>query len=66
MFRLYDTVKLRKPTEIIHADYIGAIIDVLTNGEAYTVEFIDNNGETIDDSLFCEFTEDELILFNAE
>lgn len=66
MFKLYDTVRIKEPTELIRADYIGAVVDVLNNGESYTVEFIDSNGKTIVDSLFNEFAEHELVLYRVE
>ena len=64
MFELYDTVRLKEEnTELgIKPSNIGAIVDVLGNGEAYTVEFVDENGDTIEDALFAEFSEDELEL----
>lgn len=64
MFNLYDMVKLKKDREDIglKKGTIGAIIDVVNNGEVYSVEFVDDNEETIDDSLFTYFKPDELEL----
>ena len=38
---------------------IGTIVDIHNGGEAYTVEFIDENGETIEEAFYTEFTESE-------
>lgn len=62
MLRLYDIVKLKneRPDLKIKTNNIGVIVDVLKDGEAYTVEFTDENGNTIENSLFVEFKENEL------
>lgn len=64
MLKLYDVVKLKKsnPELGISSSNTGAVVDILSGGEAYTVEFIGNDGETIEPALFVEFTEDELTL----
>ncbi|MBR4077681.1 MAG: DUF4926 domain-containing protein [Oscillospiraceae bacterium] len=64
MLKLHDVVRLKKENKKygIPADTIGAIVDVLGDGDAYTVEFVDNEGNTYEDALFTEFREDELIL----
>ncbi|MBR5518635.1 MAG: DUF4926 domain-containing protein, partial [Clostridia bacterium] len=41
---------------------IGTIVDKLSNGKAYTVEFLDENNDTIEEALFTEFGENDLIL----
>ena len=64
MLKLYDVVALK------HDDFQhgvkkgqkGTIIDVLANGEAYTVEFVDDKGETIEQALFTEYEEKDLEL----
>lgn len=62
MLKLYDIVKLKneRPDLKIKTSNIGVIVDVLKDGEAYTVEFTDENGNTIENSLFVEFKENEL------
>lgn len=66
MFGLYDVVKLKKDDQVhgVKAAYIGAIVDVLSDskGDAYTIEFIDEKGETIEEALFAEYTPDSLTL----
>ena len=64
MFKLYDVVKLIKnrPDIGIKDNNIGTIIDIVENGRAYTVEFMDENNETIEESIYNYFDETELIL----
>lgn len=64
MLNLYDVVKTKKdyPDLSLTKENIGAVVDVLNGGEAYTVEFIDDSGDTIEDALFTEFKENDLIL----
>jgi len=64
MFKLYDVVKLKKsrPDIGIKINNIGSIIDIIENGKAYTVEFIDENNETIEEGIYEYFDESELIL----
>ena len=64
MLRLHDVVQLKNENKEygIPAGTTGAIVDVLGEGSAYTVEFVDNDGNTYEDALFTEFREDELIL----
>ena len=45
--------------------YTGTIVDVLGNGEAFTVEFIDENGDMIEKAIMKEYTADQLILFES-
>lgn len=63
MLKLYDIVKLKKEDKKfgIKPTYIGSIVDIINNGEAYTVEFINPNGDTIEKALMTEFSENELI-----
>lgn len=64
MLELYDVVSLVND-DIEHGvkkEYIGAVVDVLSGGEAYTVEFVDDKGETVEDALFTEYKENELRL----
>ena len=63
MFNLYDIVKTKKdyPELFVTKENIGTVVDVLNSGEAYTIEFINEDGETIEDALFKEFKENELI-----
>jgi len=62
MFTLHDVVKLKhdRPDLGIQSSFIGAVIDVLDGGGIFTVEFIDENGDTIDTSLYTYFKYDEL------
>ena len=62
MLNLHDIVTLkeddletgiRKGTE-------GTVVDIHGNGEAYTVEFFDRDGDTIEASFDKEFTENEI------
>lgn len=64
MFKELDVVRLKKDdaTLGIMSSYIGTIVDVHNNGEAYTVEFFDNDNETIMEGLYAEFSPDELQL----
>ena len=59
-----DIVKLKKPRPDlgITSDNEGTVVYVHNNGEAYTVEFFDDNNETIDESIMTEFYPDELEL----
>jgi hypothetical protein len=60
--KLYDTVRLKEdnPAVGVTTDNLGSIVDVLGDNEAYTVEFFDSDGNTIEDALFIEFTDDQL------
>lgn len=62
MLALYDVVRLREddPAHGVKKSYKGAIVDILAGGEAYTVEFFNDDDETIEDALFTEYTEDQL------
>lgn len=62
MFELNDMVKVKKeyPELSLTPKHIGAIVDAHNGGEVYTVEFIDENGDTIEQALYTEFTESEL------
>ena len=64
MFSLYDTVKL-KADDIVHGvkkTYTGTIVDVLDEGAAYTVEFFDTSGQTVEEALFTEYSPEDLLL----
>ncbi len=63
MLKLYDVVrtKIDHPELQIKKTYIGTIVDVINNGDAYTVEFINDNGDVLEDALFTEFYEKDLI-----
>ncbi len=67
MLKLHDVVKLKKEDKIagVSTDNIGAVIDILKGGEAYTVEFINDEGVTIEGSIFTQYKEDELILIET-
>lgn len=66
MIALYDTVKLKKDREdisVLSSD-IGTVIDIVNHkGDLlFTVEFFNKNGESIDESIFVYFREDDLEL----
>lgn len=64
MFQLYDVVALKHDDSQhgVRKGQKGTIIDVLANGEAYTVEFVDDKGVTIEQALFTEYEEKDLEL----
>lgn len=64
MLNLYDVVSLKQDDEEhkVKKGCIGTVIDVHAGGRAYTVEFVDDTGETIEDALFTEYEERELLL----
>ena len=53
MLKLFDTVTLKN-------DDPETIVDVLGNGKAFTVEFFDEDGNTIEASLYTEYTPAQL------
>ena len=59
----HDIVRLKEDRNDlgVKSSYIGAIIDISPDGIYYTVEFIDENRETIEASLWTEFTKSELV-----
>lgn len=62
MLKLFDTVTLKKddPETGVKAGTEGTIVDVLGNGKAFTVEFFDEDGNTIEASLYTEYTPAQL------
>ena len=62
MLKLFDIVTLRNddPKTGINAGTEGTIVDVLGNGKAFTVEFFDEDGNTIEASLYTEYTPAQL------
>lgn len=58
MLKLFDTVTLKNddPETGVKAGTEGSIVDVLGNGKAFTVEFFDEDGNTIEASLYTEYT----------
>ncbi|HHU05546.1 MAG TPA: DUF4926 domain-containing protein [Clostridiales bacterium] len=64
MLKLLDVVRLKEDNVKygVKASYRGTIVDVLNCGEAFTIEFFDENGETVEAALFTEFTPDEIEL----
>ncbi|MCL2813689.1 MAG: DUF4926 domain-containing protein [Oscillospiraceae bacterium] len=65
MFKLYDIVKLKnnRPDLGINKNNAGTVIDIIKieDGELYTVEFFDENNETIEDSIFVYFEDNQLL-----
>ena len=62
MLELFDVVRVKKeyPELSLTPKNRGTIVDVHNGGEAYTVEFIDEKGETVEKALYKEFTASEL------
>jgi hypothetical protein len=62
MFELYDTVVLLEDDHDtdVKAGTEGTVVYIQGNGEAYTVEFFDENGDTIEDALFKDFLPSQL------
>ena len=62
MLKLFDVVTLRNddPKAGIKAGTEGTIVDVLGNGKAFTVEFFDKDGNTIEASLYTQYTPERL------
>lgn len=62
MFELYDTVVLLgdDPEAGVKAGTEGTVVYIQGDGKAYTVEFFDENGDTIEDALFKDFLPSQL------
>ena len=62
MLELLDIVILKTddPETGIKAGTEGTIVDILGNGKAFTVEFFDKDGNTIEASLYREYTPEQL------
>ncbi len=62
MIELLDIVILKTddPKTGIKAGTEGTIVDILGNGKAFTVEFFDEDGNTIEASLCTEYTPEQL------
>lgn len=62
MLKLLDIVILKTddPETGIKAGTEGTIVDVLGNGKAFTVEFFNEDGNTIEASLYTEYTPEQL------
>lgn len=67
MFKLYDIVKLIKEDETnnVSTSFHGTIVDVLDGCKAYTVEFFDDNGDSIENALMKEYLASELVLLDT-
>jgi hypothetical protein len=61
-FHELDVVKLKqdRPDIGVSKDFEGTIVDVLGGGEAFTIEFFDEDNDTIMESLWVEFRPDEI------
>lgn len=67
MLGLYDVVRL-KADDLrfgVKHSFIGAVVDVHGNGDAFTVEFIDDDGKTIEDALLVDYHAEDLELVTA-
>jgi len=64
VFNLYDVVKLKsnRPDVNVTTDNIGTIIDYVADENVYSVEFVDEKGDTIEESVLTYFKPDELEL----
>ena len=61
MLKLFDIVTLRDDPETgIKAGTEGTIVDVLGNGKAFTVEFFDEDGNTIEEALYTAYSPEQL------
>ena len=62
MFALYDIVVLREddPEAGVKAGTEGTVVDIQDGGKVYTVEFFDENGDTIEDALFKDYLPEQL------
>ena len=62
MLKLFDIVTLKNddPETGVKAGTEGTIVDVLGNGKTFTVEFFDEDGNTIEASLYTEYTSAQL------
>lgn len=60
---MLDIVKLKvdDPVTGVPKGAKGTVVYIHAGGAAYTVEFIDEDGDTYDGSFKREFTEDELL-----
>lgn len=60
---MLDMVKLKAddPVTGVPKDAIGTVVYIHDGGEAYTVEFIDEDRDTYEGTFKREFTEDELL-----
>lgn len=66
MLELLDCVKLKDPAKYKAIDVpegeTGTIVDIVGDGEAYTVEFLDEEGYTYEKSIWPYYSADELEL----
>ena len=62
MFALYDIVVLLEddPETGVKAGTEGTVVDIQDGGKAYTVEFFDENGDTIEEALFKDYLPKQL------
>ena len=62
MIPLLATVRLKEPDNKHNVSALdrGVIVDILANGEAYTVEFFDREGESNLEALLTEYREEQL------
>lgn len=67
MLGLHDIVKINHDDKVhgVEKGQQGTIIDILADGDAFVVEFYDNDGNTIEDALFVDYASDELILVTS-
>lgn len=71
MLKLYDIVSINRDDNqhgLVKGQQ-GTVVDVLSDGEAFIVEFFDEDGNTIEDALFANYKPADLILvteFNSE
>lgn len=62
MFKEYDTVRLKYDDDEVgvKATFTGTIVDVPAAG-VFTIEFFDEDGDTVMPALYKTYTADELV-----
>lgn len=53
---MLDTVRLKQAKYGVPAGTVGTIVDISSEGTAYTVEFVDENYDTYEEALFHYFS----------
>ncbi len=66
MLNVNQLVRLKEDDLSVNVkkEYLGTIVDILGNGKHYTIEFIDESGDSIEEALYKTYSEDELIIVN--
>ena len=66
MLNVNQLVKLKEDDLSVNVkkEYLGTVVDILGNGKDYTIEFIDEFGDSVEEALYKTYSEDELIIVN--